>query len=131
LFTFATPDRLEQGRKGDQLPLVPNHRINGGMEFMLTPEWRLNFYGGDVRSPDLRGDGANKHRRVGAYFVANAQIMYQAKTYDIFLRLENLFDSDYESYGAFFENVLDGTGIERFLGPGAPFGAFGGVRLRF
>ena len=131
LFTFATTDRLERVRKGDQLPLVPNHRVNGGIEFMLTPQWRLSFDGTYVGSQYLRGDEANQHSRLDPYFVANAQIMYQANNYDIFLRFENLFDSDYETYGAFFENTLDGTGIERFLGPGAPFGAFGGVRLRF
>jgi hypothetical protein len=47
------------------------------------------------------------------------------------VRFENLFDENYESYGAFFENTLDETGLERFLGPGAPFGAFGGIRARF
>ena len=64
-------------------------------------------------------------------FVANAQVAYQAKHYEFFLRCENLFDNDYESYGAFFDNTLDGTGIERFLSPGPPFGVFAGARLRF
>ena len=31
----------------------------------------------------------------------------------------------------FFENLLDDTGTERFFGPGAPFGAFGGARVNF
>lgn len=42
-----------------------------------------------------------------------------------------MFDAKYETYGAFFENALDDTGVERFLGPGAPLGAFSGVRVNF
>ena len=79
----------------------------------------------------LRGDEANTHPRLDPYVVANAQLAYKTERFDIFVRFENLFDEDYESYGALFENTLDDTGVERFLGPGAPFGVFGGVRLRF
>jgi len=42
-----------------------------------------------------------------------------------------MFDADYETYGAFFENTLDDTGVERFLSSGAPLGAFGGMRVTF
>jgi len=42
-----------------------------------------------------------------------------------------MFDADYKTYSAFFENELDHTGVERFLGPGAPLGAFSGVRVSF
>lgn len=131
LFTVASEDRVALVRKGDRLPLVPDHRINGGIEFSLTSQWRLGVDGVYVGSQYLRGDEANERSRLDAHFVANAQITYRYKSCDLFLRFENLFDSDYESYGAFFENTLDNTGLERFLGPGAPFGAFGGVRLKF
>ena len=79
----------------------------------------------------LRGDEANRHSRLDEYFVANAALEYRYKMFNVFLRLENLFDEEYESYGAYFENTLDDTGVERFMGPGAPFGAFGGVRVQF
>ncbi|MGH7962002.1 MAG: TonB-dependent receptor, partial [Candidatus Binatia bacterium] len=131
LFTFANEERLAQVRKGDRLPLVPDHRVNGGVEFRLTPRWRVSVDGVYVGSQYLRGDEANERGRLDPYFVANAQVTYQYKKFDIFLRVENLFDAEYESYGAFFENTLDGTGVERFLGPGAPVGVFGGVRVRF
>jgi len=131
LFTFANEDRLALVQKGDTLPLVPPHRLNGGVEFALTPQLQLRFDGAYVGSQYLRGDESNQRRRLDPYFVANAQLSYRYRNMDIFLRLENIFDSDYETYGAFFENTLDGTGVEPFLGPGAPIGAFGGVRLQF
>jgi outer membrane receptor protein involved in Fe transport len=131
LFTFANEDRVALVQKGDTLPLVPIHRLNGGVEFFLTPQWRLRLDGAYVGSQYLRGDEANQRRRLDPYFVANAQMSYQYRNVNVFFRLENMFDSDYETYGAFFENVIDNTGVERFLGPGAPLGAFGGVRISF
>ncbi|MBM4259164.1 MAG: TonB-dependent receptor [Deltaproteobacteria bacterium] len=131
LFTFASEDRLARVKKGHRLPLVPAHRIAGGMEFALTPYLRINLDGSYVGSQYLRGDEDNKRKRLSPYFVANAQLTYSAQFFDVFFRLENMFDTNYESYGAFAENRRDGTGLERFLGPGAPLGAFGGVRVKF
>lgn len=131
LFTFANEDRVALVQKGDTLPLVPVHRLNGGVEVYLTSQWSLRFDGAYVGSQYLRGDEANQRRRLDPYFVANAQMSYQYRAVNVFFRLENMFDSDYETYGAFFENVVDNTGVERFLGPGAPLGAFVGVRINF
>jgi iron complex outermembrane recepter protein len=131
LFTFANEDRVALVQKGDTLPLVPTHRLNGGIEFDLSPQWQLRFDGAYVGAQYLRGDEANQHRKLDPYFVANAQLTYTYRNAEVFFRLENMFDSDYETYGAFFENELDNTGVERFLGPGAPLGAFGGVRMSF
>jgi iron complex outermembrane receptor protein len=131
LFTFATEDRVALVQKGDTLPLVPPHRLNGGIEFVLTPQWRLRLDGAYTGSQYLRGDEANQRRRLDPYFVANARLSYQYRNINLFVRLENLFNSDYETYGAFFENTLDHTGVERFLSPGAPLGAFGGISVRF
>ena len=131
LFTFANEDRLAQVRSGDRLPLVPPHRINGGIEVLLGSAWRLSLDAAYVDGQRLRGDEANQHRRLDPYCVANASLEYRYRNVAVFLRLENLFDEEYESYGAYFENVVDGTGVERFMGPGMPLAAFSGVRVQF
>ena len=131
LFTFANEDRVALVQKGDTIPLVAPHRVNGGVEFSLTPQWRVRFDGIYVGSQYLRGDDANERHQLDPYFVANFQTTYQFRNAELFFRLENMFDSDYETYGTFFENTLDDTGVERFLGPGAPYGAFGGIRVQF
>ena len=131
LFTFANEDRLAQVQAGDRFPLVPPHRVNGGFELMLGKQFRLGVDAQWVDAQRLRGDEANNGSRLDPYFVANMQLSYQYKNVELFVRFENLFAENYESYGAFFENTLDETGLERFLGPGAPFGAFGGIRARF
>ena len=131
LFTFANEDRLALVRSGDRLPLVPPHRVNGGIEFFIGSQLRLSLDGAYADGQRLRGDEANQRSRLDPYFVANAMLEYSYKNFDIFLRLENLFDEEYESYGAYFENAVDGTGVERFMGPGMPLAAFGGVRVKF
>jgi iron complex outermembrane receptor protein len=131
LFTFANEERIALVQKGDILPLVAHHRVNGGAEFSLTLDWTVRFDGIYVGTQYLRGDEANERRRLDPYFVANAQTTYQFDNVQIFFRLENMFAAEYETYGTFFENTIDGTGVERFLGPGAPLGAFGGVRVKF
>ena len=119
------------GRDGDRLPLVPPHRVNGGIEFFIGSQLRLSLDGAYVDGQRLRGDEANQRSRLDPYFVANVALEYSYQAFDIFLRLENIFDEEYESYGAYFENAVDDTGVERFMGPGQPFGAFGGVRVKF
>jgi len=131
LFTFANDERIAHVRAGDRLPLVPPHRVNGGIEVLIGRAWRFSLDAAYVDGQRLRGDEANRHSRLDEYFVANAALEYRYKMFNVFLRLENLFDEEYESYGAYFENTLDDTGVERFMGPGAPFGAFGGVRVQF
>ncbi len=131
LFTFASEDRIALVRDGDRLPLVPPHRVNGGIDFFIGSQLRLSLDAAYVDGQRLRGDEANQRSRLDPYFVANALVEYSYKNFDIFLRLENLFDEEYESYGAYFENVVDGSGVERFMSPGAPLAAFSGVRVKF
>jgi len=131
LFTFANEDHIAMVQKGDKISLVAPHRVNGGVEFALTPAWRVRFDGIYVGSQYLRGADANERHRLDSYFIANFQTTYQFRNAQLFFRLENMFDVDYETYGAFFENTVDNPGVEPSLGPAAPLGAFGGVRIQF
>ncbi len=72
LFTFAHEDHVAFVRKGDALPLVPPHRLNGGVEFQLSSQWRLRFdavYGG---AQYRRGDESNQRGRLEPSLVATA-----------------------------------------------------------
>ena len=131
LFTFANEERLARVKAGDRLPLVPAHRVNGGVEVSLFSNWWLSMDAAYVDGQYLRGDETNERQPLDPYFVTTAQLAYKTEHFDIFVRFENLFDTKYESYGALFENTLGETGVERFLGPGAPFGVGGGVRVKF
>ena len=52
-----------------------------------------------------------------------------------FVSVNNLLDTDYETFGVYGESdeVLDGAQYEdayRFIGPGAPRGIWGGIRIQ-
>ena len=131
LFTFANENRTADVRAGDRLPLVPPHRVNGGIEVFLGRSWRLSIDSSFTDSQRLRGDEANEHGRLDAYFMTNAVVDFTFRNYTVFLHIENIFDEEYETYGAFHDNVVDNSGVEPFMGPGAPRSAYAGIRMEF
>ena len=131
LFTFANEDRIALVQKGDTIPLVAPHRVNGGVEFALTPHWRVRFDGIYVGSQYLRRDDANERHRLDPYLspISRRRINFATQRSSFTWRI--CLTRSYETYVACFENTIDETGVERFLGPGTPLGAFGGVRVSF
>ena len=82
----------------------------------------------------LRGDESNQLDTTDAYAVVNLVGNYQVtRNFSLFARVENLFDTDYETFGLLgepdeipgFEDFED----PRFLGPGAPIAGFIGIRI--
>ncbi len=66
------------------------------------------------------------------YVVFGLRGEYQlGKSVRLFARIENLFDTDYESFGLLGEpdEVFPEFEDPRFLGAGPPFGAWVGVRV--
>ena len=101
-------------------PLVPPHRVNGGIEFLIGSQLRLSLDGAYVDGQRLRGDEANQRSRLDPYFVANVMRWSTAIRRLISSYVsKNIFDEEYESYGAYFENAVDDTGVETLYGAGA------------
>src|SRR5207244_2418890 len=68
----AAPPCTQLVRKGSELPLVPRHRVNGGVDAHLTDWLTLSLSGAYVGRQWLRGDEANAERPLGDYVVLNA-----------------------------------------------------------
>ena len=92
---------------------------------------------------ELRGNEGNDRddegflTPVGGYAVVNLRASYHVTdNIQIFGRVTNLFDEDYESFGLLGEEP-DEVAVEefedyespRFLGPGAPRAGFVGIKL--
>lgn len=95
---------------GERLPRRPEHRAKGELAFVKGPFTGVLYYtyvGGRYDSA-INGN-------LPPYSVVNLSATYKAsKTLSTFLRIENLFDKDYEEAGGYGR-------------PG--FSAYGGVRL--
>ncbi len=122
-------------RSGDRIPGIPDHSIKLGGIYAVTEKFNV---GADMifnTGVYLRGDEANLLDTTDDYAVVNLTGNYQInKTFSIFARINNLFDTEYETFGLLgepdeipgFENFND----NRFLGPGAPISGFIGIKLQ-
>ncbi|MGD0585242.1 MAG: TonB-dependent receptor [Oryzomonas sp.] len=119
----------EEVSPGDRIPGIPEHRINVGAEYELLPGW---FLGGDLQyasSQFARGDDNNRLPQVSGYVVVNLNTRYRVtKHLELFALANNVFDRQYETFGAVSNNFFTGQ-TERFLSPGAPISGWAGVRV--
>ena len=127
-----TPGKVEQVRAGNQIPLTPNHRVNTGIRYHLHKWVTLSLNLTYVGDQFFRGDEANTQPKLGHYVVVNAGIDFHRDRFSGFLKINNLFNTEYETFGTFAPNAkVPGTPIEPFLTPGLPINVLVGASYRF
>jgi outer membrane receptor protein involved in Fe transport len=103
---------------GDVIPAIPRHRIKAGIDYNVTDAWK---FGGDMlyfSSQYFVGDASNQAPQLPSYTVFNLHSSYQIdKNFQIYARLDNVFDNRYATYGTFF----DINAIPNFANGGAAF----------
>jgi iron complex outermembrane receptor protein len=149
-FTAASANNSSADGAGDivvrpahTIPGIAKHNIKVRADYAFTPKLSAgaNFiYASDQYA---RGDENNQDEngKVPDYFVVNVDARYQiTRQLQVFGRITNLFDTDYETFGVLGENFFNGPGFtydrtlaepEQFRTPGAPRGLFVGVRYDF
>jgi len=80
-------------------------------------------------SSSAGGTSRTNTARSRDYVVVNARLSYTWRQLTLFARAENLFDTEYETFGVFGENTFAGGRVERFLSPGSPLGGWFGMRI--
>ena len=129
---------------GDRLPGLPENSFKAGTTFSLTPKLSI---GGNVQYTSdiiLRGDEGNLDDPIDGYTLVNLHGEYVAtKQLKLFVKINNAFDAEYETFGTYGEaddvlgseeNSLAGDQEEegsRFLSPSPPFGAWIGLKYVF
>jgi outer membrane receptor protein involved in Fe transport len=118
---------------GDRLPLIPEQLLKAGVRFAITGAFTL---GADVVASSgayFRGDEGNLLETLDGYAIVNLRAEYRfGERASLFLAVDNLLDEEYETFGVFGEadEVLGDEFDEPFfVGPGAPRGAWLGVRI--
>lgn len=127
----ATPC-VQTVRKGNDLPLVPRHRLNAGVEYHPTPWLTLWLSGSYVGAQRLREDEENVEPKLSPYTVLNGGIRLNWKSLSGFVTIHNLLNNEYETFGTFARNakVADAP-VERFLTPAPPLHVIAGLGYRF
>jgi iron complex outermembrane receptor protein len=115
---FADADGNVQIVPGNRIPAIPRNRVKFGVDYSITDAFKV---GGDalfVGSQYFVGDESNQAARLPGYAVFNLHSSYQInKTFQIYGRVDNIFDNRYATYGTFF----DTTNVPNFANGGAPF----------
>jgi outer membrane receptor protein involved in Fe transport len=119
--------------KGDRLPNLPEHNINVGLDYAVTDKFSLGSTASYRSSQYFRGDEANVDKKIEGYTVVNLHSRYKVtKNFELFGRVDNVFDSEYESFGLYGEPGE--AGLEqyedpRFVGAGAPRAGWIGFKI--
>ena len=153
-------DGLIQVQPGDRIPLIPQHLLKAFADFQATKKLLLDLGFVAVSRSYARGNENNQSQPDGVYYlgpgtspgygVVNIATHYQLhKRLQLFIEVNNLLAHHYytaaqlgptgfNNQGTFvarpFPAAADGNFPlvhATFFAPGAPFGAWGGIRLRF
>jgi outer membrane receptor protein involved in Fe transport len=115
---FADANGNIQVSPGNQIPMIPRQRLKMGGAYSLTDDLKI---GADMLAAGAQyfaGDGSNQFEKLPAYAVVNAGASYQVnKNIQIYMRVENVLNNRYYTYGTFF----DTTQIPNFGNGGAAF----------
>jgi outer membrane receptor protein involved in Fe transport len=147
-FTEHSPNNSSADGNGDivvgsgaRIPSIPRNTLRLRVDGQVLPGWTL---GGNLilnGSSYARGDENNQDvgGRVGGYAVLNLDTTWEiAKGVELFVRANNVFDRKYANFGILGSNVFANPArtfdpanarSETFVGQGAPFGAWLGVRF--
>jgi len=123
---------------GNRIPGIPQHQFKAGVDYLVTPEWKI---GADVVAVGSRfyvGDDANQNDKLPGYAVVNLHTSYQVTSnVTLFAVINNLFDNKYALFGTYFEpagTAKAGLPIaltdQRTEVPGQPFAVYGGIRVK-
>ncbi|HEY8857150.1 MAG TPA: TonB-dependent receptor [Rugosibacter sp.] len=136
---------------GNRLPGIPMHSLKLGADYALNERWLLTADAVGYSQQYVRGNENNAHQAGGAflgsgevkgYAVLNlgARVKFD-QGWELFGRVNNLFDRHYASAGVLGQNPFDANGKfqtnsgdwthETFTAPGAPIAVYFGFRSTF
>jgi outer membrane receptor protein involved in Fe transport len=126
------PPGTETVQPGDVMPLVPQQRLNVGVNYRPWPWLTVSAEGIYVGSQYLRGDETNTQAPLSPYFVVNAGATVRWRSLEGFVRINNLFNAQYETFGTFAVNGnAPGNPVEPFLNPAPPINVLVGLKYTF
>jgi iron complex outermembrane receptor protein len=123
--TFETDVLLFSGqvRKGDELPLVPRHRVSAGINTYPIEGLTLSLLGNYVGSQYMLSDEPNQAKKITDYFVLNSRIAYQWKQWTGYVNFNNMTNRKYSTSGILAN--------EPFRVPAPNFNVFAGLSFRY
>ena len=157
--TYEAEGLLRQGERnvaitrGTRIAGLPRHSLKLAADWRISPSWSV---GADVQAFSGRGTAGNEDGliedgedeqldlKLPGYAVVNLRTSWRAhagsdgKGWELYAKVNNVFDKRYENFAALAETVFDangqytGTGRDAvFVAPGAPRTLLLGLRYRY
>lgn len=139
--SFSPANPLGANRQvevGDTIPGQPRWQAELELSYQIKESWQasvdIDYAGGQY----FRGDEANENRQLPSYTTVNISSQYMAKNgVSIGFRLENLFDTEFETFGTYGEvdevlgEIYPDIESTEFIGVGQPrtWRVFGSYRF--
>ncbi len=136
---FADDEDEIKVQAGDRIPGIPQHQFKVSSDYRFANGLSIGLdvlsNGGQV----LRGDESNQLDEVPGYATVGMRARYSInEKLEVFAKIDNLLDRDYESFGLLGEEpgelgvpIIEDFTNPVFLGAGAPRAAFLGIRYKF
>jgi outer membrane receptor for ferrienterochelin and colicin len=126
--TFETDVLLFSGqvKKGDQFPLVPNHRVGVGLSLHPTKRLTVSLFGNYVGRQFLLNDEPNQFKKLNDYFVLNGKVSYNWKDFTAYIMANNLANQKFSTFG-----IVGGFPAQPFLIPFPTTTVFAGLTFRY
>lgn len=123
---------------GNTFPALPRNTIKLGFDWEVTQRWAVGADGLLQSGQYLVGDEANLTPKLPGFVTLDVSSKYQLTAHvQLFADVQNALDRRYYTFGTFspagsvFLAQAPNTTNPRAYSPGAPIGAFGGVRVTF
>ena len=119
---------------GDRIPNIPLHTAKLGVGYNITDSWAVAVESVITSSRFFRGDENNSQKPLDGFAVFNLSSTYRVTDWmQAKLRINNIFNTRYETFGLYADatDVFPGFTTNRFVGPGAPLGAWVGLSATF
>lgn len=148
-------DGVFTAKRGDRLPVIPEHQIKLRGQYAVTPDWSIGANIVGYSSQYVLGNENNNHRanspacnggedcatgkgKLSGYVVVNLDTQYNiGNGWKAFAKATNIFDRDYNLSGRLAESLFTANGQfgeeSKVLAvlPGAPRAAWLGMRYEF
>ncbi len=124
----------QQVTSGNSVPGIPKNNIKIGLDYAFTPAFSLGMNASYHSGQYFRGDDVNEDDKLDGYGVVNLHSRYKLnKNVEFFAKVDNLFDSEYETFGLYGEPDeapgLDALSDEHFVGTSAPRAGWIGIKI--
>lgn len=131
-FGHTYQEALFRGGLNDDnlIPLVPGHQFTHRVTVRAWEHFLFSVQGRLAGERVIGNDLDNSKSKSGAYYVTDAKFSYTLENYELFVELNNIFDTIYNTY-EIEKNAFGAPAVTRDAFPAAERNFNVGVKVRF